>query len=179
MVAPPVALTLTTRWPAVVAAASPLMLSLVVVRSEYFGYRPMYMMSLAVEGAAVVLAVVVSILGDGRRALSPRWAAGLLLAMIGVGWAVSPLAMLGVTLAVTFLALPVLGVVLIGIDPRPLAVGSALWLMHSITVASALMSPGVQGSEVYAAQTSALVVGSLLGLLAAWGAGRRVLAVAR
>ena len=175
---PALTLIATTRWPAVVALAVPVALSLVAMRSNPW-YHPGYLFSLLSGGPAVGLATMVAVVGDGRRALSPRWAAGLLAAIMVGAWALSPDAILQATLAVQLLVIPLVGLALVLVDPRPLAAGAASWLMTALSAATILLVPGLEEGGSQGLLFAAMIFVALIGLLAAWGAGRRVLAVAR
>lgn len=175
---PALTLIVTTRWPAVVALAVPMALSLVAMRSNP-GYQPGYLFSVLSGGPAVGLATVVAVVGDGRRALSPRWAAGLLTVILLGGWALSTGAILQATLAAELLVLPLVGLALVFVDPRPLAAGAASWLTYAFSAATILLVPGLEEGGSQGLLFVAIIVAALLGLVAAWGAGRRALAVAR
>ncbi|MEZ5412187.1 MAG: hypothetical protein R2761_29415 [Acidimicrobiales bacterium] len=169
---PLAALTVTTRWPMVVLVAAPVGLLL-------YGHQDGG--SSSVPGQLIVVGLIPSILlagaaaavGDGRRALAPVQALGLLGAVVAVGWIVSPVAALQATGLVESIALPVVGIALVGIDPRPLAAASTIWLIRAGVGAAVLSSGGLDDSRTFALQTALMVGGALLGLLVAGLAGRR------
>lgn len=170
---PLAALTVTTRWPMVVLVAAPVVLLL-------YGHQDGG--SWSVPWPVIIVGLIPSILlggaaaavGDGRRALAPVQALGLLGAVVAVGWIVSPVAALEVTGLVQLLALPVVGIAVVGLDPRLLAAASALWLIRAGVGAAALLWSGsMEGSRTFALQTALMVGGALSGLLIAGLAGRR------
>ncbi len=170
---PLAALTVTTRWPTVLLIAAPLGLLLVGYRDTDAGSVPW---PVIIVGwiPAIILAGVAAAVGDGRRALSPVWAIGILGAVVAIGWYQSPMAALEAAGWVQLMALPLVGIAVVWLDPRPLAAASALWLIRSAVGASVLLFPdSLNDSRTYALQLALMVGGALSGLLTAGWAGRR------
>ena len=132
-------LTTTTKWPAVLVIAASAIIQLGnAVRSEWdiIGHHP-----IAVGLSGVVVAVApawwMASRGKGRRALSPRAALLLLLALaVGVSYAENSPNLVAVYLGV-FIGLPIVGLLLVTIDPRLLIAASVLWGR-----AAAILVPG-------------------------------------
>jgi len=152
-------LLVTTRWPAALALAALLILSLRLGQATE--NTPFTGHILASRGPAIALAGVVAVAGCGRRAIAPWGALGLLALLVGVGLVWSPTAMLEMTGWAQLVALPLVGLALVALDPRPLAAGCTAWLLTGIEAYP--YTPG------YAAVASAAAA---LGLLATWYAGR-------
>ncbi len=169
---PLAALSLTTRWPTALIVAAPVGLLLIGPLADGSSSVP-WSFVVAARGSVVVLACVVSAVGDGRRALSPVWALGLLGAVVIVGRVASVPAAVGATGWVQLVMLPLAGLAVVRLDPRPLAVASALWLIQATVGAAAILSPGLIDGRTYALKTALIVVGALSGLLIAGLAGRR------
>lgn len=164
---PVLALAATTRWPAAAALAAVPIVWLVVAPDADSSVGTTFI--LVSTAPRIVMAAVIAVVGNGRRALPLRWSTFLLAVMVGVGIMASPLLLIQVTLAVGLLALPALGLALVWVDPRPLAAASGLWLLQGMSGAWILWLPGA---------AAASAAGASLGLGVAWWAGRRLLSAA-
>ncbi len=172
---PLAALTVTTRWPTVLLVAAPL--GLLLLGPQDAGAWSVPWPVVAVGWIPmVILAGAVAAVGDGRRALSPGWAIGLVGAIVAVGWFLSPVAAFEVAAWGQLMVLP-LGVAVVWLDPRPLAAASALGLIQAMTLASGLVSSGFDDRRTYAVQMGLTIGVALAGLLIAGLAGRRWLPV--
>lgn len=171
-------LTVTTRWPAVMAACVPMGVAFLDAGDHYSpGFHwPEILLS---HGPAVALVGLVALTGDGRRALSPRLALGLVSLTLGIGWVASPLLALEIIGATVLLMLPLLGLATVWLDPRPLAAGSAVGLIWVGNSATALVAVDLYNAGTYMLQTAAVLGLALLGLALAGATGRRTLSVSR
>lgn len=164
---PLAALTVTTRWPMVVLIAAPLG-PLLFGHPDDGSWSVPWPLILVTQVPVVVLACVVSVVGDGRRALAPVRAIGLLGALLASGWLLSLEAAVATTVWVELVALSLAGIAVVRLDPRPLAAASALWLMHA-----AGFSLGLVDSRTYAVRMAVMFGLALCGLFVAGIAGRR------
>ncbi len=171
-------LTVTTRWPAVMAACVPLGF-LFLDASDRYSPASSWPAMLLTHGPAVALVGLVVLTGDGRRALSPRLALGLVSLTLGIGWVASPLLALEIIGCTVLLILPLLGLVTVWLDPRPLAAGSAVGLIWVGNTATALVTVDLYNAGTYMLQTAAVLGLALLGLALAGATGRRTLRVVR
>lgn len=173
-------LTVTTRWPAALLVAAPTVIFLVAPQDGGAWSLPWSVVVVS-QIPPVLIACMIAALGDGRRALSPTRAIGLLALIVGAGLVLSPVAAYDATGWFLVLALPVIGLALVAVDPRPLAAASAVGLIRAGSAASALVAPGfyAAGTGTFVIQTATMGGLALLGLAAAAVAGRRTLSVSR
>lgn len=171
-------LTVTTRWPAVMAACGPMGVAFLEPGGPY-SLGPTWPEILLAYGPVVALVGLVALTGDGRRALSPRLALGLVSLTLGIGWVASPLPALEIIGATVLLMLPLLGLATVWLDPRPLAAGSAVGLIWVGNTATALVTVDLYNAGTYMLQTAAVLGLALLGLALAGATGRRTLRVVR
>lgn len=165
-------LTVTTRWPAFLAVIGcPVVGMTLAMWVDTSGWSlSLYLQSLAwmvIGGGA--LAGVVASRGGGGRALSPTTAAILLAGAVAASYLLDSPHPEAVS-AVVYLGLPLVGLVLVAVDPRPLIVATALWLrsagglvLGTLQIGDPLLVPG------------AMMVGvAVAALLSLWGTRRLV-----
>lgn len=128
-----VTLTITTRWPTAVIHSALLTVLVLRILLADGGWPP----ELLVQGigAAVAMTAIVwwlALRGPGRRALSPTVALSLLGAATAISWLLdSPGAT--VPAAAVLVGLPVAGLALAAVDPRPVVAGATTWLIFTAT----------------------------------------------
>lgn len=172
-------LTVTTRWPAALLVAAPSAIYLVAPQDGGAWSLPWAVVVVS-QIPPVLIACMVAALGDGRRALSPTWTIGLLVLIVGAGFVLSPVAAYEVTAWTLMLMLPVIGLALVPVDPRPLAAASAVGLMRAGNAASALAASGLHAAgKTFVVQTATMGGLALIGLAVAAVVGRRTLSMAR
>ncbi len=178
---PAFVLTLTTRWPAALAVTAS---GLIAATSQFLegpidpiGHQ-MVALTLLQAASVTGLAWWLAIVGDGRRAIAPRTAGLALVALVGSAYlSGSPDAV--VAHAVILLGLPVAGVALAALDPRPVIAATTVWFILLLTLVPTrlILIPELDGGTLVIALVILSVVAVAL-LLSRFGT-RRLLADVR
>jgi len=130
-VVPLVVLSTTTRWPAVLAITASAIIELVShpMLDSGLGGERIILTRLGGMIAMVFLSKWMASHGRGQRALSPMAAIALLVGFAALSYAGDSTPM--ILMMAIYLGLPVVGLLLVAVDPRPLIVCTTLWLISA------------------------------------------------
>ncbi|MCP4222487.1 MAG: hypothetical protein GY773_03995 [Actinomycetia bacterium] len=141
---PLVGLVLTTRWPtAVLVTLTAIFAAIQAYQndSRLFDHDDL-VSALISQGAIIGLAWWLALRGQGRRAFSPPTAIVLLAAFVATSYVFDSPGVIEV-LALLYIGLPILGLVMVTIDPRVLVAATTLWLLRTIWSVSMVLAFGI------------------------------------